>query len=212
MSRAKRISSHEYPYHITARCINREWFTLSLESVWDIFSNYLFFCHHAFNLQIHSFVLMNNHFHLLISTPQSNISEVMRYLMTETSREISRQSGRINQTYGGPYFASLIAKDIYYMHVYKYIYRNPVDAKITKTVEEYKFSTLSQLLGIQKGIIPLTEDHLLFNNVANNLTWLNTGYSEENKKAIGSALRKKSFSFPRDRISRKENILETHLS
>ena len=98
------------------------------------------------------------------------------------------------------------------MHAYKYIYRNPVEVKMTNRVEDYRYSTLSLLLGMQKGIIPLTEDHLLFNNVANNLTWLNTGYSEENKKAIGSALRKKSFSFPRDRISRKENTLETHLS
>ncbi|WP_081111818.1 transposase [Bdellovibrio bacteriovorus] len=61
-------------------------------------SNYLCFIHHAYKGEIYAFVLMSNHFHLLIRFPENNMSEAMTYFMRESSRMISRQAGRINQT------------------------------------------------------------------------------------------------------------------
>ncbi len=212
MTRARRVYSDQFPYHVTARCINKEWFQLPLKDVWTIFNNHLYFISIAFNVRIHSFVLMSNHFHLLLTTPQGNINEVMRYFMTETSRDITLKTGRINQTYGGPYFSSLITKDIHFHHVYKYIYRNPVEALLVTRAEEYEFSTLPTLLGLSKSIIPLCADELLFNDVERTLSWINTNYKEGVKDNIRQALRKNTFQIPKSRASRTQNTLEIHPS
>src|ERR1700722_12532057 len=88
------------PYHISARCLNREWFQLPMNTVWSIMEDYLYLVAHVFDLRIHSFVLMSNHFHLLATAPRGNLSEVLLYFMRETSREITRRTYRINQTWG----------------------------------------------------------------------------------------------------------------
>ncbi len=212
MGRAKRIFSNQYPYHITARCINKEWFNIPMNDVWEIFSNHLYFCHHAFEARIHAFVLMNNHFHLLMSTPLGNINAIMYHLMKETSREMTFKSGRINQTYGGPYYASLITKDMHYKHAYKYIYRNPIEANICQRAETYCYSTLHGLIGQSKITIPITADDLLIPKIESTLAWINTDYKSTEKDDIKLAMRKSTFQLRRCTSSLRPNPLETTLS
>ena len=116
------------PYHITARCINREWFDLPLPTVWSIMEDYLFLLSSTHNLNVHSFVLMANHFHLLVSAPQGNLSEALLYFMRESSKQITHFSGRINQTFGNRNHKTHIASYHHYLNTYKYVYQNPVQA------------------------------------------------------------------------------------
>ncbi|OQW54629.1 MAG: hypothetical protein A4S09_05590 [Proteobacteria bacterium SG_bin7] len=166
-------------------------------------SEQLFFVHHAYKVKIHAFVLMSNHFHLLISTPEGNLSNAMLWFMRESSRTIIKNSGRINQTYGSRYKGTLITSSQYYLNVYKYVYRNPVTAGICDRVEEYQYSTLSGLIGLCPLLIPVTEDTLLFDDVIKQLNWLNSqpkdGQLEETKRG----LRKGVFSLPSQGLSQK---------
>src|SRR5687768_41216 len=98
MPRRPVICNAEFPYHVTARCHNREWFDLPLDLVWNVMEDFLFLSQKMYSLRIHQFVLMPNHFHLVVSTPEGNISRSMQYFLSETSRQISTLSGRINQT------------------------------------------------------------------------------------------------------------------
>lgn len=166
---------------------------------------------HAYNVKIHAFVLMDNHFHLIISTPDNNLPQAMQYLMTFTSREITFLSNRVNQTYGGPYFSCLLDCNHHYLNAYKYVYRNPVEAGLANQVELYPYSTLSGLLGLTKIEIPLIEDLLLFENTMKHLSWLNTSYPEGALDEISKALKKSKFKFVRDRITRNVSVLETQL-
>lgn len=212
MARAKRILTDTWPYHITARCINREWFSIPLVEVWKIFNNHLFFVAHSFEARIHAFVLMSNHFHLLMSTPQANVDQVMLYLMTATSRQISERADRINQTYGGPYFSSLIRGFHSYCHAYKYVYRNPVEAGLVLNVEDYPHSTLNGLLGKAPLAIPMSCDDLLFDDPQQTLAWLNTSYKDDHKIQIRHALRSRIFTLARRRSTRKPSCLESERS
>lgn len=211
MSKKKFTPTAEFPYHITARCLNKEWFSMPLNEIWNIFSDYLFFIHHAFNVHIHSFVLMNNHFHLILHTPNANLDKAMNYFMRETSRVINKNSGRINQIYGAPYHWSILKFSIYYLHTYKYVYRNPVEAGLARFVEEYKFSTLQALIGQTHTIIPLENDDTLFSNFETQLQWLNkTYFLSAQKEDIKKALRKREFKFGKNN-DRRSNVLETNL-
>ena len=104
MPRAKTILQSEFPYNISARCINREWFYISTERVWEIFCEELTRTSNHHELLIHSFVLMSNHFHLIASTPKANISQCMQQFMQRSSRRLTKEGNRINETFAGRHF------------------------------------------------------------------------------------------------------------
>ncbi|MGE0633567.1 MAG: transposase [Pseudobdellovibrionaceae bacterium] len=211
MTRIRSFSS-THPSFIGARCINKEWFKVPIYEVWDIFCDHLYWVGHAYEIKIHAFVLMNNHFHLLVSTPNGNLSQAMQYLMRESSLDITKHAGRINQTYGAPYFSSLIETDHAFKHVYKYLYRNPVDAGLVRNAEDYKFSTLNESLGGVKAQIPLAEDALLFPHTEQTLEWINTPYPESFREEFQKASRRNKFKFPSRRGSRKLSPWNSQLS
>jgi putative transposase len=208
MGRGLRKFSSEHPFHITARCINREWFAIHIDDVWDLFVDRLYYIRICYSIEILAFVLMPNHFHLLIRTPDGNMDKAMHSLMTEVSREISLRAGRINQTFGGPYFSSMITTDHYLHHAYKYVYRNPVEAGLSKSVEGYRHSTLPGLLGQNSLFIPMAEDILLCENPNRTLHWLNKKYRPGVLKQVETALSYRVFRFAKDRSTRKPNPLE----
>ncbi len=212
MGRTYRQVSTEYPYHVTARCINKEWFSLPLEQVWGIFCDYLYITKFGFEINIHSFVLMNNHFHLILSTPKGNLSQAMHYLMMTTGKTISKEAGRINQTFGGPYFSSIMKNHHYYLHAYKYVYRNPIDAKICSRADLYPYSTLSGKLGQHRLSIPICNDDTLFNDVEGTLSWIQKDYKMNDRDLIKKALSYREFYFAKDRSSRQNCHLELEIS
>lgn len=203
MPRKRRMVPTQLPFHVTARCINREWFRLPLPIVWRVFSDYLYFAHHAYGLSIYAFVLMSNHFHLLASASNGNFSKCMWYLMSEVAHEITRLAGRENQTFGSPHKPCLIDSDRYFLTAYRYIYRNPVEAKIVSRVEDYQFSTLHGLIGRSRLTIPIVQDGILFSDLSDGLNWLNTKYGPGEKPAISKALNRKTFELPKDRSTRR---------
>lgn len=205
------LPQSDYYYHVSARCINKEWFRIPIQNVWSIFSDYLFFINKNYNVEIYSFVLMDNHFHLMIRTPQANLDKAMNYFMRETSRHITFSCSRINQTFGGPYHWSLIKKPIYFLHAYKYVYRNPVEAGLVSQVEDYKYSTLHSKLGQSHSIIPVVEDTTLFSGVEATLAWLNKSYLDQDMRGdIRKALKRKTFTFGLNKL-RQKNPLELQL-
>ncbi|PWU18041.1 MAG: hypothetical protein C5B49_07850 [Bdellovibrio sp.] len=202
----------EAPYHISARCVNREWFVLDMDTVWSIMEDYLYLISHQFNLHIHSFVLMANHFHMLLSAPDRNLSQALLYFMRETSREITRLSGRINQTYGNRNHKTYLGGYHYFMNSYKYVYRNPVRAGICRWVEEYPYSTLHGVCGLKRLIVPVAEDTILFTPEFDQtaLNWLNTKSTPDHEEEIRLALRRSAFELKTPRkLGRKSDLGST---
>jgi len=202
-----------HPYHINARCINREWFKIPLPAVWSLMEDYLYLVAHLYTLQIHSFVLMSNHFHWLLTAPEGNLSAALNYFMRETAREISRLSGRINQTYGSRNHKTLICSHHHFVDAYKYVYRNPVRAGICERVEDYPYSTLHGLVGRQRLAIPLCEDKLLFTPAYDEKTllWLNKKPKEGHEEEMRKVLRRPVFELVTDRKTQKPSGLELEL-
>ena len=198
----------DIPFHLCARTNERTDFGPPLHVVWSHMENYLYFIHHAYGVRIHSFVLMPNHFHLIARFPNGNLGPAMNYFMRETSKAIARDAGRENHIWGTRVFRSLIRSLHYFSHAYKYVYRNPVEANLSKRVEEYFFSTLPCLLGMKHGLIPLEADDYLFEDLEAQLEWLNHSPAEADKAAIKAALRRSEFSIPRERATQKANLLE----
>lgn len=145
MPREDLIVSHEFPYHVTGRANNREQFPGRQADLWKIFSSELIDISQKFNSRIHAFVLMPNHFHLMISTPKEDLGVTMQRFMAQITRKINRSTNRSGRIFGAKYYRSLINTEAYYDCALKYVYRNPVKAGLCFRVEDYPFSSFSGL-------------------------------------------------------------------
>lgn len=212
MPRKLLLKSKILPYHITARSNNREHFPGKLEYLWKVFTNELYLQFIVHEVRIHSFVLMPNHFHLLLTTPVLTIDKVMQQFMGSSTRIINTKYTRTGHIFGSRYHWSVIDHPLYYAHAFKYVYRNPVKADICETVGDYPLSTYSGLIGSTKLPLvllpPLEERDLLLPQKIESLDqWLNQAHAKEEAQAIQKAMKKKLFKLPVNRKTRKPERL-----
>lgn len=202
MARTYAPQISDFPYHITGRCQNRTAFPIDLDVVWKIFEEELFLVKIKYGLRIHAFVLMPNHFHLIASVKETPIGVILRELMGNTSRRINEAAGVINHLWGNRSYRCVVDKQPYLMTVYRYVYQNPVRAKLVSNCEDWKFSTLPGLLGQNKLFIPV-EDPILFNPNFDEsiLKWLNEKVSDEKNVLIQNGLKKRAFKVPKAYLS-----------
>ena len=145
MPRKRLIYTNEFPYHVWARSNNRDWFYAPQDAMWEIFKDQLNQRIRTHKFQVHAFVLMNNHYHMICSTDQEfDLGVVMQALQKSVSRSVNALTGRINHVFGGPYKASLVCSEDYYFNLFKYVYRNPVQANICNQAMDYTYSTLAR--------------------------------------------------------------------
>ncbi len=190
-----------FPYHVTARSNNCEWFFLASNEIWEICSYLFDLVAQRYHSKVYEFVLMSNHFHLLIETPEANLGAIMNYFMREFSRSVCTKTNRINHIFGGRYKGSLISNPLYFAHVYKYILRNPVEVGLSTRVETYAFSTFQREIG-KPVTFPIEVIHSssLSEYIPKYLTerthWLNTKYDQEQAQLLRNSLKRTSFNFP----------------
>jgi putative transposase len=217
MAKKKLRVSKKFPYHLYARSNNRDWFYLPSKQIWKICLEELSNVSLLYGFKVHAFVLMSNHFHLIASTPEGNLGEVMNYFMREVSRAVNRKAGRINHVFGGPYKPSLIENPHYYFNVYKYVYQNPIRAEICSTVWDYPFSTIAT--SYEQKSNPLLfpsffETHFLLQRSLRWQEWIGNRMDKETNNLLRKGLKKNEFSLGRNRLNRKplkineENINE----
>lgn len=188
------VQNPDCAYFISSRCINREWFVLPMDVIWEAAELQLFFLVHAYGFKIYGFVLMGNHYHMLVVAPRGNLSEGMAYFQRELAREISRRANRINRTFSDRFHRTEIASFQHFQIAYKYLFQNPVKAHLCDKVEQYAYSSLRGLLGMQKLLIPMACDELLFDDIEGTLEWLNATPQDEQWEDTRKALRRSKFS------------------
>ncbi len=209
MPRKKLIRSEFLPYHVTARANNREIFHLDPDRMWNVLNDELLLATIVFGIEIHAFVMMPNHFHLLLTTPNEDLGKVMSCILSYVTRTANLISGRSGRVFGARYHWSLMNEGTYYGHALKYVYRNPVKAQLSASVEEYRFSTIFGISGAGPLLVPLHHPRcghgLSFttNELDSMLSWLNRPFSNEIDVAIKRGFRRSVFEMPVNRTSRK---------
>src|SRR3989338_7565769 len=95
----------------------------------------------TFNVLVHAYSLMPNHFHLLVETSDANLSYVMKRLLGLYTARFNRKHKRVGHLFQGRYKAHLVDKDTYFLQVSRYIHLNPVKAKLAKRPEDHSYSS-----------------------------------------------------------------------
>ena len=209
MPRKALLRTNLLPYHVTARANNRDVFPLELGQLWEIIGSEALFLNITYGVEFHAFVLMPNHFHILLTVPEHDLGIVMNEFMRSISRRINLISRRTGHVFGGPYYWSLIKNTRYFGHALKYVYRNPVRAKLCENVEDYRYSTLHGLLGSAHLPFPINftrvgmEISLPATDNLQQLGWLNNPFPKEAETLIQRGLRRKLFEAIMDRKTRR---------
>lgn len=144
MPRINLIRTNQYFYHITTRSNHKDWFSIPLKEVWQIsmmaFKKALEQC----PAQLAQYVLMANHYHLLIRTENEDIDIFMFWFNKVFSQELRKRSRKVNRMFGSNYKWCLIKNERYLLNVYRYIYQNPLRAGIVNDCRNYPYSTIHE--------------------------------------------------------------------
>ncbi len=114
-----------------------------------------------FNLKVHCYALMNNHYHLLTETPEGNLSKTMHYINSSYSNWHKSKHQIIGSIFQGRYKSILVEKEAYLLTLSAYIHLNPVRAEIVNKPEQYKWSSFNDYLKIEKSIHWIFTDDIL---------------------------------------------------
>src|SRR5687767_9206667 len=82
--------------------------------------------HDRFRLVLHAYVLMSNHFHLLVETPQPLLPAAMQWLQTSYSMWFNRKHERVGPLFQGRYKAVVVQPESWALAVSRYVHLNPI--------------------------------------------------------------------------------------
>ena len=160
MSRPIRIEFPDALYHVTSRGDRREdifeddadrqMFLSTLEQVIT-----------QFNWLCHAWCLLDNHYHLMIQTPDGNLSKGMRQLNGAYTQSSNRRHQRVGHLFQGRFKAILVDSDAYLLELTRYVVLNPVRADMVKKPDDWPWSSYRACVGLVSAAPWLEVDGLL---------------------------------------------------
>ncbi len=171
MARPLRLEYADALYHVTSRGDRQDDIYESdadriayLELLGDVCETYNWVCH--------AYCLMDNHYHLLIETPDANLSKGMRQLNGVYTQLFNRAHERVGHVFQGRYKAIHVNKESYLLELARYIVLNPVRARMVHEAVAWPWSSYRATVG--QGDV---RSWL-------NTEWLLAGFGKSKRKAI----------------------------
>lgn len=101
---------------------------------------------------VHGYCLMPNHYHLLVETPQPDLSAGMQAINGEYAQWFNRGHGFVGHVFQGRFKAVLIESDWHLLEVSRYIAVNPVRARLCFSPSEWPWSSFGELVQAQNSM------------------------------------------------------------
>ena len=160
MARPLRIEFPGAVYHITSRGNDRkEIFGDDLDR--EAFLEILYRVSVRYHWLCHAYCLMDNHYHLLIETPDGNLSIGMRQLNGVYTQLFNKGHGRVGHLFQGRFQGIVVQKDSHLLEASRYIVLNPIRAKLVKNPYQWIWSSYSATTGQRSPPPCLTVDWIL---------------------------------------------------
>ena len=135
MARLPRIDLAGF-HHVINRGVERREIFIDKED-YDAFLTLLCQQCVTYEVDVHSYCLMSNHYHLLIETHQENLSKFMRAINAQYAAYFNRKYKRVGHLWQGRFKSWFVTDEAYLYTLIKYIEYNPLKAKMIKTLDEY---------------------------------------------------------------------------
>ena len=140
MSRPLRIEYSDAWHHVLNRGRRRESIFRDAKD-YEIFLQTVQEACEFWHLRVAAFCLLSNHYHLLVQTPNANLSRCLRHIDGVYTQRFNRRHGHDGPLFRGRYKALLIEADSYLLQLVRYIHRNPLEAGLAKTLNDYPWSS-----------------------------------------------------------------------
>ena len=160
MSRPLRIEFPGALYHVTTRGngradifvddIDRDGFLAVLSGV---VARWRWLCH--------AYCLMGNHYHLVVGTPEANLSRGMRQLNGVYTQRFNRRHDSVGHVFQGRYGAILVERDAHLLELSRYLVLNPVRAGMVRAAKDWRWSSYRAMVGQAKAPDWLSTDWIL---------------------------------------------------
>jgi len=160
MARPLRIEYDGALYHVTSRGNDRKAIFRD-DSDRELFLDTLAQVTARFHWICHAYCLMNNHYHLVIETPDGNLSKGMRQLNGVYTQAFNKRHRRVGHVFQGRFKGILVQKDSYFLEVCRYVVLNPVRAKTIGHPRQWRWSSYRATAGIAEAHGCLTVDEIL---------------------------------------------------
>ena len=146
MARPLRIEFAGALYHVTSRGDRQENIYESDDDRADFLQILAEVCQ-QYNWSIHSYCLMSNHYHLLVETPDGNLSKGMRQLNGVYTQKYNRSNRKVGHVFQGRFKGILVDGDAYLMELARYIVLNPVRAQMVRAAKDWQWSSYRATIG-----------------------------------------------------------------
>ncbi len=160
MARPLRIEFPGAVYHITSRGNAKQAIFIDDEDRGGFF-DVLSMVVNRFNWLCHAYCHMENHYHLLIGTPNGNLSKGMRELNGVYTQGLNQRYRRVGHLFQGRYKAIIVEKDNHLMSLCRYVVLNPVRIGLIEKPEQWRWSSYRAIIGLVKRASFLTIDWIL---------------------------------------------------
>lgn len=104
-----------------------------------------------FGLRLYAYVLMADHFDLLLETPNGDLGKAMQRLNQSYTRAFNRRHGRTGHLFENRYKCRLVQRERYLMQMIRYLHLSPVTAGVAAAAAEYPHSSHAEYTAPRKG-------------------------------------------------------------
>jgi putative transposase len=176
MARLPRLTVPGYPHHLIQRGNNRQPIFAS-DGDYETLLAMLDEGARKFEVEVHAYVLMTNHFHLL-ATPATatGLPSLMQAVGRRYVRHFNQAQGRSGTLWEGRYRSTLIQADRYLLACMAYLDLNPVRAGIAQSAKDYPWSSHRRYIGLRDD--KLVTPHPLFWTLGNTPFAREAAYAE----------------------------------
>ncbi len=140
MARAWRIEYEGALYHVLSRGNEKQDIVVNDDDR-KLFINTVSEMAERFEIDIYTYVLMDNHYHLLFRTNRANLCRSMQWFGATYTRRFNLRHDRSGHLFQGRFKNMLVQNDAYLLQLSYYIHRNPLRAEMVRRLADYKWSS-----------------------------------------------------------------------
>lgn len=190
MARRPRLDMAGYHHVINRGVARSNIFTSSSDK--DKFLQILCKACKLYDVIVHDYCLMDNHYHLLLETKHENLSLMMRQVNSYYAIYFNKKENRIGHLWQGRFRSWYVLNEEYLYLLLRYIESNPIKANLTTKIGDYPYTLSSALFG-NSEIISCAKGSILIHDFSPQtlIDFLETELSEEESDALNEEQKRK---------------------